>query len=150
MGRWAGTDAHNALQDGDILLQIDGQHIETFRDIEMLVSGKPEVSLLIVRRGEKRTLNLKTVPLIESVTERIIVWCGAVLQAPPLALASQRGQELCGVYVCSRFPGSPAATYNLLPTARIVEVDGKPTPDVDALLRIVGAKRDGETVRMKR
>lgn len=148
--RWAGTDAYSALQDNDILLRIDGQHVETFREIEMQVLGKEEVSLDVVRRGEKLTLKLKTVPLIESVTERVILWCGALLQAPPIAIAAQRGQEQCGVYVSSRFHGSPASTYNLPPMARIVEVDGHPTPDVDALLRIVCKKKDGEAVRIKR
>jgi S1-C subfamily serine protease len=136
--RWAGSDAASVLQDNDLLLEIDGQLVETFRDIEMQVLGKPEVSLLVVRRGKKLTLKVKTIPLIESVTERVILWCGALLQAPPIAIAAQRGQEQCGVYVSSRFHGSPAATYNLPPMARIVEVDGQPTPDVDALLRVVG------------
>ena len=34
--------------------------------------------------------------------------------------------------------------------ARIVEVDGMPTPDLDAMLRIVCKKSNGETVRIKR
>merc|ERR1712147_453254 len=34
--------------------------------------------------------------------------------------------------------------------ARIVEVDGKPTPDLDSMLRIVAQKQHGETVRIKR
>merc|ERR1712172_29607 len=69
--RWAGTNAHSELQDNDIVLEIDGQHVETFRDIEMAVAEKTEVSLLVVRRGQRLNLQVRTVPLIENVTDRL-------------------------------------------------------------------------------
>merc|ERR1712217_635155 len=123
--RWAGTGAYDALKDSDVILEIEGQRVETFRDVEVAVSGKEQVDLCVVREGIKRNVKLKTTPLGDCVTERVVLWCGAVLQAPPLAIASQRSQPRCGVYVSSRFHGSPAAKFSLPPMARIVEVDGK-------------------------
>merc|ERR1712113_434458 len=147
--RWAGTGAHEVLRDNDLLLEIDGQRIETFRDIEVAVSGRERVTLLIVRGGEKLHVCVPTTPLVDSTTDRIVLWCGAVLQAPTLAVAAQRGQPRCGVYVSSRFHGSPAAKYNLPPMARIIEVDGENVPGLDALLQVIAAKRDGGDVRIK-
>merc|ERR1712151_1336823 len=148
--RWADTGAQELLRDNDLLLEIDGQHIETFRDIEAAVSGKTKASLLVVREGQKTMLEVPTAPLADGATSRIVLWCGAVLQAPHPPIATQRGQPRCGVYISSRFHGSPAATYNLTPMSRIVEVDGCQTPDLDALLRVVAMKKDGESVRIKR
>merc|ERR1711920_388038 len=144
-----GTGAYDALKDSDVVLEIEGQRVETFRDVEVAVSGKEQIKLLVVRDGEKRDIVLKTTPLGDCVTERVGLWCGAVLQTPPLAIAAQRGQPRVGVYVSSRFHGSPAAKFSLPPMARIVEVDGKEVTTLDDLLRIVAAKTDGDNVRIK-
>ena len=45
--------------------------------------------------------------------------------------------------------GSPAGHYSLRPTNRIVAVDGKPTPDLDAFLTAVKDKPDRGTVMLK-
>lgn len=148
--RWAGSDAWHMLRDSDVVLEIDGSPVETFRDIEVAVAQQPQVSLLVVRGGKKLQVQVKTKPLVSSFTDRVVLWCGALLQAPPAAIAAQRGQEQRGVYVASRFHGSPAATYHLPPMSRIIEVDGLPTPDLDAFLRVAVTKKDGESVRIKR
>jgi len=164
--RWAGTSAQDQLRDSDIILEINGQPIETFREVEVAVGasqvpaeeqkqalqdGAPRIAkLLVARAGRKLEVEVGTSPVVDLVTNRIVSWCGAVLQTPPAAIAAQRGQAQRGVYVASRFHGSPAATHGLPPMSRIVEVDGKPTADIDALLRIVVAKKEGESVRVKR
>eukprot|EP00927_Polykrikos_kofoidii_P012891 TRINITY_DN15606_c0_g2_i3.p1 TRINITY_DN15606_c0_g2~~TRINITY_DN15606_c0_g2_i3.p1 ORF type:complete len:1075 (+),score=158.41 TRINITY_DN15606_c0_g2_i3:68-3292(+) len=147
--RWAGTDAHKMLCDNDILLEINGQHIETFRDIELAMADAPRASLLVVRGSEKLTVDIATAPLEQTVTDRVLIWCGAVLQAPPHAVAAQRGQLQCGVYVSSRFHGSPAAKYNLPTLSRIVEVNGNPVENLDGFQRAIAGVRDGEDVRVK-
>jgi len=147
--RWASTDAHDYLRDSDIALEIEGRHIETFRDIELAVRGRENVRMLIVREGQQLEVELRTQALQDGVTERVMLWCGAVLQTAPTAVAAQRGQERCGVYVSSRFHGSPAAKHGLPPMARIIEVDGESISDLDEFLQIVAAKSHGEDVRLK-
>merc|ERR1719409_229358 len=128
--RWAGTGAKQLLRDNDIILEINGQNIETFRDIELAVAGKSTMKMVVVRGGKELTLDVASAPVSQSVTERVVRWCGAVLQAPPPAVAAQRGQELRGVYVSSRFHGSPAVKYGLPTMSRIVEVDGETVQDL--------------------
>eukprot|EP00929_Paragymnodinium_shiwhaense_P105180 TRINITY_DN7009_c0_g3_i1.p1 TRINITY_DN7009_c0_g3~~TRINITY_DN7009_c0_g3_i1.p1 ORF type:complete len:1044 (+),score=149.24 TRINITY_DN7009_c0_g3_i1:48-3179(+) len=147
--RWAGTGARQSLKDNDIILEINGQHIETFRDAELAVADKPKAHMLVVRGGKELTLDVDTLPVSQSVTERVVRWCGAVLQAPPPAVAAQRGQELLGVYVSSRFHGSPAVKYGLPTMSRIVEVDGEPVQDLDQFLQRIVGKKDGDNVRIK-
>ena len=62
---------------------------------------------------------------------------------------SQRGIPRVGVYVAWYWFGSPAGHYSLRPTHRIVAVDGKPTPDLDAFLAAVKDKPDRGTVMLK-
>ena len=42
---------------------------------------------------------------------------------------------------------SSSSQFGLSPTSRITEVDGVPTLDLDAFLKAVANKRDGESVR---
>jgi hypothetical protein len=77
------------------------------------------------------------------------MWAGTVLHAPHAALPSQRGIPPVGVYVAWSWFGSPAGHYSLRPTNRIVAVDGKPTPDLDAFLAAVKDKPDRGTVMLK-
>jgi C-terminal processing protease CtpA/Prc len=53
------------------------------------------------------------------------------------------------VYVSYFAFGSPATRYRLLPGRRIVEVDGQPTPDLDALLKVVVGRPDRSSLRLR-
>jgi S1-C subfamily serine protease len=64
-------------------------------------------------------------------------------------MAAQRGIEPTGVYVAFFNYGSPATRYGLFAGRRIVEVDGVPTPDLDAFIAAVSGLQDREAVRLK-
>lgn len=150
--RAVGTDAYEVLADNDIVLEINGRRLETFRDIELSVRSQPQATLLVVRSGKKLLLKVQTEPLDDNITDRVVLWCGAVLQKPPPAVATQRGQARCGVYVASRFHGSPVSPVSkqgLPPMSRVVEVDGKEVTDLDSFLKVVADKQDGENVRIR-
>ena len=66
-----------------------------------------------------------------------------------LGAAAQRGIEPDGVFVAYYSFGSPATRYGLLAGQRIVEVDGVPTPDLDAFLAEVAGRPDRAAVRLK-
>jgi len=62
----------------------------------------------VLRSGSRQTLRVPTRELGSDETSRVLLWGGAVLQAPPPAVARQRGFESKGVYVASHHRGSPA------------------------------------------
>ena len=81
--------------------------------------------------------------------DRVLIWAGATLQAPHRAMAAQRGIAPYGVFVSFFFYGSPATHYGLYAGRRITEVDGQPTPDLDAFIKAVSGKPDRASLRLK-
>jgi S1-C subfamily serine protease len=144
----AGTPAAKALQSGDLLLTVDGQVVNRFREVERAVQ-KPSVKLTVWRNGAEVPVELDTVALTGQDLDRVVLWAGATLQAPHRAMAAQRGIEPTGVFVAFFLYGSPATRYGLWAGRRIVEVDGKPTPDLDAFLAAVAGKEDRASLRLK-
>src|ERR1700728_4636302 len=144
----AGSPAAALLQPGDLLLAIDGKVVNRFREVERAVQN-PEVRLSVWRDGAEKTLQLKTVPLDGRDIDRVLIWAGATLQAPHRAMAAQRGIAPYGVFVSFFFYGSPATHYGLYAGRRITEVDGRPTPDLDAFISAVSGKPDRASLRLK-
>ena len=79
----------------------------------------------------------------------MVQWAGATLQAPHRAISAQRGIAAGRRVRRLLYFGSPATRYGLYPGRRIVEVDGKPTPDLDAFLEAVTGRPDRSSLRMK-
>jgi len=144
----AGTPAAAVLQPGDLLLAVDGVAVNRFRESER-AAQRAAVSVTVWRNGAEATLPLETVALSGTDLDRIVLWAGATLQAPQRALAAQRGIAPNGVFVSFFLYGSPATRYGLWTGRRIVEVDGKPTPDLDAFLAAVAGKEDRASLRLK-
>jgi S1-C subfamily serine protease len=144
-----GTPAAKLLQQGDMVLAIDGKVVTRFREVELAAADKDEVKVTVWRGSSEQTLDLKTVQLPGSDIDRLVQWAGATLQAPHRAMSAQRGIPPIGVYVGYFSYGSPATRYGLYPGRRIVEVDGVPTPDLDAFLAAVTGRPDRSSVRLK-
>jgi S1-C subfamily serine protease len=144
----AGSPAAAILEPGDLLLAIDGKVVNRFREVERSVQ-KPAVAVTIWRDGAEKTMQLQTVALDGRDTDRILIWAGATLQAPHRAMAVQRGIAPYGVFVSFFFYGSPATHYGLYAGRRITEVDGQPTPDLDAFISVVRGKPDRASLRLK-
>jgi len=144
-----GSDAARQLQPGDLLLAVDGRVVTRFRDVETAVAGKEHVHVTVWGADGERTLDIATAALSGSDVDRIVFWAGATLQAPHRAISAQRSLPPQGVYVAFYAFGSPATRYGLAPGHRIVEVDGEPTPDLDAFVRRVAGKADRASLRLK-
>ncbi|MDH3400234.1 MAG: trypsin-like peptidase domain-containing protein [Chromatiales bacterium] len=144
-----GSDADDKLRPGDLLLTLDGRVINQFREVERAVQGKQSVQVEVWRQDRVEQIEVGTATLDGDGIDRLVSWAGALLQAPHRALSAQRGIEPEGVYVSFFNFGSPASHYHLVAGRRIVEVDGAPTPDLDAFLARVSGKRDGESLRIK-
>jgi pro-apoptotic serine protease NMA111 len=144
-----GSPAARLLKQGDLLLAVDGNVVTRFREVERATADKPSVKVTVWRGGAEQEIELPTVELPGSDIERLVQWAGATLQAPHRAMSAQRGIPPLGVYVGYFAYGSPATRYGLYPGRRIVEVDGVPTPDLDAFLAAVRGRPDRASVRLK-
>ncbi|MFO1408292.1 MAG: PDZ domain-containing protein [Steroidobacteraceae bacterium] len=144
----AGSPAATELRPGDLLLAVDGRPVSRFREVE-LATQAPSVALTILRDGAEQQLAVATVALDGRGLDRLLVWAGAVLHAPHRAMAAQRAIPPEGVFVAYFSYGSPSTRYGLFAGRRIVEVDGKPTPDLDAFIAAVRGRPDRAPVRLK-
>lgn len=143
-----GSPASTVLRSGDLILDIDGVVVNRFREVERAVQ-KPQVRVTVLRDGAEQTLEVPTVALGGRDLNRILLWAGAVLQQPHRALSVQRGIPPDGVFVGYFSYGSPATRYQLWAGRRIVEVDGQPTPDLDAFIKAVSGRPDRSSVRLR-
>ena len=144
----AGSPAAEKLRNGDMILAIDGHLVTTFRELERAVN-KSVVEVTIWRNGEAEELEIETVALDGLGIQRAVSWAGALLQDPHRAMAAQRGISPYGVYIAFFNYGSPATRYGLWAGRRIVEVDGKATPDLQTFVDVVRGKKDKSSVRLK-
>ena len=143
-----GSPAASLLQPGDLLLAIDGKVGTEFREVEKAAADRSEVQVTVWRGAGEQTLTVPTVALSGAELKRVVQWGGATLQAPFQSMRAQRGIPAIGVYVDYFAYGSPAARYGLYPGRRIVQVDGKPTPDLDAFLQAVAGRPDRSSLRL--
>ena len=144
-----GSDAAARLQQGDLLLAIDGAVVTRFREVERAAADKERVKVTVWRGQSEQTLDVATAQLPGTDVDRLVEWGGATLQAPHRAMSVQRGIEPKGVYVAYFAYGSPATRYALYPGRRIMEVDGVATPDLDTFLKAVTGRPDRSSVRLK-
>ena len=104
----ADSPAAEFFKSGDILLGIDGELVNTFREAEK-AAQKPTVDVTVFRNGEEVTGKVDTVALDGLGIDRVVSWAGALIQAPHRELAVQRGVGTGGVYVSFFNFGSPAS-----------------------------------------
>jgi len=144
----ADSPAAAVLRTGDLLLSVDGELANSFREVEQ-ATQKDVVEVVFLRGGREMTESIATVALDGIGIDRIVLWAGALLQAPHRALAAQRGLSLGGIYVPFYNFGSPASRAGLVAGRRISAVNGIPTPDLDSFVAAVSELGDGASVRLE-
>jgi len=144
----AGSDAARVLREGDLLLAIDGVTLNRFREVEE-ATQLPQVKLTILRDGVEKVIDVATAALRGEDIDRMLLWAGAVLHAPHRAMTIQRSIAPEGVFVAYFAYGSPATRYGLFAGRRIMEVDGRPVPDLDAFIAAVRGRENRSSVRLK-
>nr|XP_043632502.1 protease Do-like 7 [Erigeron canadensis] len=157
-GCFAGSKAENLLTQGDMVLAINKKPITCFYDIEdacqaLDLCDDPEgkLGLTIFREGHEIELLVGTDVRDGFGTTRVINWCGCFLQDPHPAVRALGflPDEGHGVYVTRWSHGSPVHRYGLYALQWIVEVNGKPTPDLEAFVNVTKEIENGEFVRIK-
>jgi pro-apoptotic serine protease NMA111 len=144
-----GAAAALVLKQGDLLLAVEGVPVTNFREVERAVIDRVMVAVTVWRGSKEQVLQVATTALNGRDIERIVQWAGATLHAPHRALSAQRGILPEGVYVGFYAFGSPATRSRLMPGRRIVEVDGQPTPNLDAFLKVVSGRPDRSSLRLR-
>ncbi|KAL7090216.1 hypothetical protein ACP275_12G026500 [Erythranthe tilingii] len=157
-GCLAGSKAENLLEQGDMVLAINKAPVTCFRDIEdacqqldRYKEKNEKLELTIFRQGREMDIPVGTDVRDGNGTPRVINWCGCIVQDPHSAVRALGflPEEGHGVYVARWCHGSPAHRYGLYALQWIVEVNGKPTPDLDALVAVSKEIEHGEFVRVK-
>ncbi len=132
-----GSPVAGQLQEGDLLLAVNGEALNSFRAVEEAAQAD-ELTLTVFSQGKVKELRVPTVALDGRNTDRIVLWGGALLQAPHRAIAVQRGIPREGVFVAYFNYGSPANHYGLYPGRRIVAVDGQRQSAINSIATLRG------------
>ncbi|KAK6152844.1 hypothetical protein DH2020_012483 [Rehmannia glutinosa] len=157
-GCLAGSKAVNLLEQGDMVLAINKEPVTCFRDIEDACQeldrcneSDGKLTVTIFRQGREIDLLVGTDVRDGNGTARVINWCGCIVQDPHSAVRALGflPEEGHGVYVARWCHGSPVHRYGLYALQWIVEVNGKPTPDLDAFVAVTKEIEHGEFVRVR-
>ncbi|XVF31697.1 hypothetical protein REPUB_Repub17cG0014300 [Reevesia pubescens] len=156
-GCLAGSKAENLLEQADMVLAVNKEPVTCFRDIEnvclALDNGENDgnLNMTIFRQGHEIDLLVGTDVRDGNGTTRVINWCGCIVQDPHPAVRALGflPEEGHGVYVARWCHGSPVHRYGLYALQWIVEVNGKPTPDLDAFINVTKELEHGEFVRVR-
>jgi len=152
---FAGSRAECALEQGDMVLAIDGEPVTSFRDVEnacqRLDLEGGNLRMTIFREGLELDLVVGTDVRNGFGTTHFVNWCGSLLQQPHSAVRSLGflPEEGHGVYVSRVMYGSPMHRYGLGATRWIVEVNGKAIPDLPKFVDALKKLENGEFVRVK-
>ena len=165
-----GSPAADAgLEDGDIVVQFDGERVRSARQLSRLVQETPvgrEVPLLVVRDDERFTLRVTpgdagSVTAIREWLPDLGHWEQRLRQAlrgrPQLGIeVTDVGPQLAeyfdvdhGVLVTTVTSESVAAEAGLQAGDILTAIDAEPVDDVGALHRIVAAIAPPATVRLE-
>ncbi len=122
--------------------------LNRFREVERATQA-PQVQLTVLRDGAELQPRCRD----HGAARRGYRPPAAVGRRRAACAASRDGHPARippeGVFVAYFSYGSPATRYRLFAGRRIVEVDGQPTPDLDAFIAAVPGREDRSSVRLK-
>ncbi|OQO11318.1 Pro-apoptotic serine protease [Cryoendolithus antarcticus] len=144
------VDAGNTggLAEGDVILTLNDRLITRVADLDVMYNNAV-LRAVVVRKQQEISLDVPTVPTSELETDRIVVFCGAVLHRPHHAVRQQISKVHSDIYVSARMRGSPAYAYGLAPTNFILAVNAVPTPDLESFIRETSKIPDNTYFRLK-
>ena len=149
-GGGSGGNSGDGLQEGDLLLAIDGTPVATFIAVEQCVARKATAALTILRDGREHTIVMPLSKVASDGTVHIVMWSGLVVQEAYRSVL-ERGFEPPegGVYISYYLFGSPAHKHKLVPKNWIVELNGQVVADLSGFVRLIQQLRHGAPCRVK-
>ncbi len=144
----AGTPAATVLEEGDLILAIDGNVVTTFLEVER-AAQQATLKMTLLRRGEIIEVDLQTEALGDTGLHRIVSWAGAIFHRQQREIAAQRGRDDKGLYISWIWKGTPAAHYGLVPSSLLTELEGVAISDLDGFVSRLKEVAGKESVRIK-
>ncbi|QIW96016.1 hypothetical protein AMS68_001534 [Peltaster fructicola] len=138
----------NGLVEGDIILTLNDRLITRMSDFDIMYDNVV-LDAVVVRQKQVMQLQVTTVPTSSLETDRIVVFCGAVLHRPHHAVRQQISKIHSDVYISGRIRGSPAYMYGLSSTHFIMAVNAVPTPDLATFVAETSKIPDNTYFRLK-
>ncbi|KAF2102279.1 trypsin-like serine protease [Rhizodiscina lignyota] len=140
---------HNdGLQESDIILTLNDKLVTRVSDLDIQYDNE-SLDAVIVRKREQIRIKIPTVPTEDLETDRVVMFCGAMLHRPHHAVRQQISKVHSDVYISGRMRGSPSYAYGLAPTNFITHVNGRSTPDLDTFLEETHKIPDNTYFRLK-
>jgi hypothetical protein len=136
MVRKRSCDDSSTLLEGDVILTLNGKIITRVSELDVMYNHKV-LDALIVRDCVEMAIQVPTDSADDPETDRTVLFCGAVLHKPHLAVRQQSSKLHSEVYVSSTKSGSPACQYGLDVMYFITAVNGVSTPDLDTFVKEV-------------
>lgn len=141
-------DVPTLLREGDVVLSLNGKIITRVTELDVMYDHEV-LEAVIVRDTKEITLQVPTAPAYDLETDRVVSFCGAVLQRPHHAVRQQISKLHSEVYISARTRGSPSYQYGLAPTNFITHVNGVKTHDLEAFVGEVNKIPNDTYFRLK-
>lgn len=166
------TGLVSCIHTGDVLLSVDGEPLVRPMELERAVFAlendksdtcgtyetniarkhleKEGLTLLVLREHEEIRVQVHTTPLSTLGTDRVLLWCGLMIQESHLAVSFLGYKPIQGgVYVSRWHFGSPAHKYGLRASIFIESINGILTPNLDAFLSTATNTLHDANIRIK-
>ncbi|KAI8355477.1 trypsin-like cysteine/serine peptidase domain-containing protein [Mortierella sp. GBAus27b] len=143
-----GSVSASILQELDLILSINGKVMTRMYEFDVQYDAK-ELEMVVLRKKTEIKVTVPTEEVDGNGTSRLVIWAGAMMHEPHKAVLQQSKTLPSRVYVSARSKGSPSYMYGMVPTMWITHINGTPTPDLDALLKVVRLCPDNTYVRVK-
>lgn len=137
----------SGLEEGDVILSLDDELITRASSI-----SRPDLpstmEAVLVRSLNVISLTISTFSIRDIETSEILLFCGAILQRPHLAVRQIVSRLHSEVYIAGTMFGSVVERYNVLAQNFITHVNGVSTPDLDTFVKEVSTIKDEEYFRL--
>ncbi len=142
------------IKRGDVIVSFDGEDIKEMHDLPYIVASTPvgkKVTLELIRKGKKKSLQVKTGELKEEdespVVSEVSPNLGLMVKVVTPELARNFGlSETSGLVVVQVESNSPAGEAGMRPGDIILEVDQVSMKDLEQFNRKIEKYEEGDTI----
>ncbi len=143
------SPVYGSLEPGDILVAVNGELINAFVPLEAILDDNvdQEIVLEIERGGEPIGLTVSVTDLADISPASYLEFGDAVLNTLSYQQARHYNLPPVGVYVAN--PGYMLSNAAVPRGAVILEMDGKPVPNIEAIAEVFAGLADDARVQLR-